>query len=161
MSAIEGYENYLIFEDGVVINTKSGKEIKPSLNNIGYYVITLCKDGKPKNFLIHRLIAQGFIPNPDNKPLIDHMNRNTQDNRIENLRWATRSENDRNRKCYSNTGLQYISKLINKNYKYGFMYRFIIQRPEIKKCYYNKDLQPVIEFRNNFCAENDIEINDS
>ena len=161
MTEIKDYENYLIFEDGVIINSKTGKELKPNINNMGYYIIGLSKDGKRNNFLIHRLIAQAFIPNLDNKTCIDHINRITTDNRIENLRWATRSENDRNRSCYSNTGLQFISKNIKKDMKQGFYYCFKIQRPELKIRYNNKDLQNVIEYRNKFCAENNIEINDA
>ena len=161
MTAIEGYENYTINEIGVVINTKTGREMKPSINTRGYYHIGLSNHMKRKTFKIHRLIAEAFIPNPDNKPCIDHINRNKLDNRIENLRWATHSENQRNKTCYSNTGKQFICKNINKKMKQGFTFVFEIRRPEIKKIYTNNDLEVVIEFRNKFCAENDIEINDS
>ena len=161
MSQIKDYENYIIFEDGVIINTKTGIERKPNLKKNGYYQITLSKNNKLKIFTIHRLIALAFIPNPDNKPFIDHINRNKQDNRIENLRWVTRSENGRNRSCYNNTGLQFIYKRYAPTTTQGFTYEFKINRPELKKSYTNKDLQIVIEYRNNFCEENNIEINDS
>tara|TARA_R110000782_G_C14741419_1_gene406216 strand:- start:317 stop:829 length:513 start_codon:yes stop_codon:yes gene_type:complete len=159
MTTIKDYENYLIFEDGKIINTLTGREMKNKIDKYGYKQIGLCNGIKRKFFTIHRLIALSFIPNPDNKPCVDHINRNTQDNRIENLRWATRSENDRNRSCYSNTGKQFIYKQIRKNR--SDRYIFNIKRPELKKSYSNKDLQNVIEYRNKFCEENDIEINDS
>jgi len=159
MSQIEGYEKYIIFEDGKVINTDSGREIKPSLND-RYIKTTFYKDGKPKTFSLHRLIAKAFIPNLDNKPCVDHINRDTKDNRIENLRWVSITENNMNGSCYSNTGLQYISKKSSKTNKQGFRYMFQIQRPELKHNYSNKELQPVIEYRNKFCEENDIEFND-
>lgn len=49
-----------------------------------------------KQYQVHRLVAETFIPNPENKPEVDHINRNPFDNRVENLRWATRSDNMRN-----------------------------------------------------------------
>tara|TARA_R110002096_G_scaffold136408_1_gene288939 strand:+ start:603 stop:1067 length:465 start_codon:yes stop_codon:yes gene_type:complete len=153
MTEIEGYENYLIFEDGVIINTDTGKEKKPK-SDLGYYRMGLYKDTKEKLFKLHRLIALAFIPNPENKPCVDHINRDKKDNRIENLRWVTRSENSRNKSCYSNTGLQFITK------RKDLRYKFHIQRNEIKKEFVKKDLQNVIEFRNKFCAENNIQIND-
>jgi hypothetical protein len=158
MTSIEGYENYLIFEDGVVMNSKSGRELKPILNNDGYYKIGLRKDNKQKFFRLHRLIALAYIPNPDNKPFIDHINRNRGDNRIENLRWATLSENGRNSSCYSKTGLQHITKQIRKNTIDRYIFK--IQRPELKHNYSNKDLEVVLEYRNKFCLENNIEFND-
>jgi len=161
MTSIEGYENYLIFEDGVIINTDTGKEMKSSLNNKGYYRIGLRKVGERKFFTIHRLIALAYIPNPHNKPCVDHINRNTQDNRIENLRWVSYSENNMNVSCYSKLGLQFIYKKNSKTMKQGFLYRFEIQRPELYHNYNNKDLEVVKEYRNKFCEENNIEINDA
>lgn len=49
-----------------------------------------------KKYLVHRLVAECYIPNPNNKPQVDHINRNRDDNRVENLRWATNSDNQRN-----------------------------------------------------------------
>lgn len=49
-----------------------------------------------KNFYVHRLVAEVFIPNPENKPMVDHIDRNPRNNAVSNLRWVTRSENFRN-----------------------------------------------------------------
>ena len=69
------------------------KEIKPHKNTDGYMQVHLCKNGKTKTFLVHRLLATAFIPNPENKPCIDHLNGIRDDNRLENLRWVTHKEN--------------------------------------------------------------------
>jgi len=93
--SIEGYPNYTINRNGDVKNTKTGRILKPALRT-GYYIVDLSKDGNRKIFTIHRLIALAFIPNPDNKPNIDHINRIRTDNRLENLRWCTQKENCNN-----------------------------------------------------------------
>ena len=99
---IQGYENYLIYPEGRVYSKKNDKFLKHHIGTTGYYYVSLCKDGKAKKYKIHRLVAIHYIPNPDNKPQVDHINRNTLDNRVENLRWATRSENMQNTGKYNN-----------------------------------------------------------
>lgn len=69
---------------------------KQSIDPNGYLRVTLCKDRKSVQIPIHRIIAEAFIPNPENKSEIDHINTNRIDNRIENLRWSTRYENTHN-----------------------------------------------------------------
>ena len=66
----------------------------PSHN--GYRRVQLSKDGKRKYFFVHILVALAFIPNPENKPEIDHINTDRVDNMVENLRWSTRKENASN-----------------------------------------------------------------
>ena len=62
------YPNYLIYQDGRVYNHKYKRYLKPQMGNNGYYFVVLCKNNKPKNTYILRLIAIHYIPNPDNKP---------------------------------------------------------------------------------------------
>lgn len=70
-----------------------GKMLSYNVDKDGYSCITLCKNGGEKKCKVHRIVAQTFIPNPDNKPCIDHINCERSDNRIENLKWCTHSEN--------------------------------------------------------------------
>lgn len=72
---------------------KNERILKPAKTSKGYYFVYLYKNGKAKMYLLHRLIAESFIPNYNNKPCINHINGIKTDNRIENLEWATYSEN--------------------------------------------------------------------
>ena len=60
----------------------------------GYLVAHLSKDNKAKNILVHRLVAESFIPNPNKYPCVNHIDGNKQNNNINNLEWCTHSEND-------------------------------------------------------------------
>ena len=95
---IEGYEGlYQISNLGRIKSSYNGKEkiLKP-FDNHGYFRIQLYKNGVRKKETIHRLVAKAFIPNPENKPYIDHINTIRTDNRVENLRWVTHEENNNN-----------------------------------------------------------------
>ena len=114
---IEGFENYIIFENGDVINKNTGKKLKPHKNyQTGYFYIDLYKKMNRKKFTLHRLLAQAYIPNPFNKTQVDHINRIRDDNRLENLRWSTHSENNVNKDGYKINKLKtkYIHKARNK-----------------------------------------------
>ena len=115
--SIDGYDNYEISNMGNVRNKKTGVILKQSTST-GYYKVSLSVNGKSKGLLVHRLIALYFIPNPQNKKLVDHINRIKTDNSINNLRWATPSENQMNKSMLKSnkstkTGV-YFDKHINR-----------------------------------------------
>lgn len=71
----------------------SERILKPYKNRKGYLTVVLCKYGKTYPKLVHRLVAEAFIPNLDNKPVVDHIDTNTENNVVDNLRWVTMQEN--------------------------------------------------------------------
>ncbi len=73
--------------------TRLGKNITVRLNSFGYLDTRLYKGGVKKSAFVHRLIAQAFIPNPDNKPVVNHINGINTDNNVNNLEWSTAAEN--------------------------------------------------------------------
>lgn len=75
---------------------KNGGLITPQIDKFGYPVAKLWRNGKPVFKKVHRIVAMAFIPNPENKPVIDHINTIRTDNRVENLRWCTVEENVNN-----------------------------------------------------------------
>ena len=105
---IEGYENlYEVSNLGRVRRLESvvtnkagvtrkfpGKILKPGTRQNGYLGVVLCKNGIVRSFLLHRLVASAFIPNPDNGfCVVNHLDENKQNNSVENLEWCTQKEN--------------------------------------------------------------------
>ena len=100
------FKRYVIRKGNKPVGWTEFREVKPRLGCYGYLSVTI---PYRKDCYVHRLVAEAFIPNPENKPAVDHINGNKLDNRIENLRWATQKENINNpntrwkgRKVWSN-----------------------------------------------------------
>jgi len=104
---IEGYEglyqvsNYgrvkslqreIAYKDGRK-KTIQEKILHTFISNLGYYHVMLSKNGVPKRYKVHRLVAKAFIPNPNNLPIINHKDENPKNNFVENLEWCTQKYN--------------------------------------------------------------------
>ena len=102
------------------------KIMKATDNGHGYLIVSLREGGRRKNHYVHRLVAEAFIPNPDNLPVIDHIDHNRSNNVATNLQWITQGDNVRRsrhlmskprKKVTSNTGQKYITKVKSGEYK--------------------------------------------
>lgn len=90
---IKNFEDYTIDENGNVYSKRKNKYLKNTINRNGYCKVTLQKNKYKKMFSIHRLVAEAFIPNVENKPQVNHIDGNKQNNNIKNLEWVTAKEN--------------------------------------------------------------------
>ena len=143
---IEGYENYMIFEDGMVVN-KHGRVLKPNLNGSGYYQVTLYKNGNIISKRIHRLVGEAYLDNPENKPCIDHIDGDRLNNDLSNLRWATSSENSQNTKIRNDntSGTKNIHwHKQNNRWSYEKKINGILHQK------YDKDLETLKEYKKNY-----------
>ena len=97
---IKNFKNYYVCDDGNMYKDCGGnrglKRLKGMPNSGGYRAIVMVENGYKERYLIHRLVAMYFVPNPDNKPEVDHINTDRTDNRPENLRWVNHKENMNN-----------------------------------------------------------------
>lgn len=92
---VKDYPHLLVSDKGRVWTTTYNRELKSHTTNRGYLRINLSKDKTVKRVHIHRLVAEAFIPNPNNLPTVDHIDGNKLNNNVENLQWLSYSDNTR------------------------------------------------------------------
>jgi len=91
---IKALERLVVNNGG--LQHKHERVLKPNYGKNNHGLVVLCKNGKTKPHLVHRIVAEAFIPNPENKPNIDHIDTDCTNNCVENLRWCTQKENCNN-----------------------------------------------------------------
>ena len=146
MKPIKGFEGlYAVNEDGRIYSYISCKYMNPYTDSYGYFTVTLRKNKVSYWCKVHRIIAVAYIPNPDNKPFVDHINQNKSDNSIDNLRWVSIMENNQNVSVYKTNKLkeQYICKDHNS-------FKFKITRNNITHSKTFKTLEEAIEYKNKY-----------
>lgn len=84
---------YHVSPEGIVTNISSGKVLKPSRDRRGYWRVWLYEGGVRKERSLHRLVALTYLPNPDNKPQVNHIDGDKENNSVTNLEWCSNSEN--------------------------------------------------------------------
>ena len=107
------YLGYTVYENGDILRKDGKCMLKPQKNKGGYLYVNLSIDKEEYKMLVHRLVALYYIPNPDNKPEVDHIvSEDITNNSVSNLRWATRSEQNINRGmfCNNTSGVKGVKK---------------------------------------------------
>jgi hypothetical protein len=144
---ITTHPNYEVSSAGEVRNTVTGRTLKLCIHNAGYHKVKLCPDRT--TYLIHRLVAMYHLENPENNPIVDHIDRDRTNNSVENLRWVTQSENLLNKDYLHKEPdeTHYIIAIPSGSFRVRLR-----GRTKVDKCF--NSLEEAIIFRDRFIAEN-------
>ena len=113
---IKDFDNYEVSSFGKVRNIKTHRILKSATKG-GYILVGLCQNGKGKSIGVHRLVAESFIENPENKPQVNHIDKNRSNNNVDNLEWNTALENNlhRSKNCIQTTNQNIVIWRIDKD----------------------------------------------
>ncbi|WP_430787177.1 HNH endonuclease signature motif containing protein [Virgibacillus flavescens] len=111
---IKIYPNYFVSKLGEIFSPKTNKVIKQGINTGGYRTVNISVDGNGTRLLVHRLVAEAFISNPENKPVVNHIDCNRSNASVDNLEWVTHRENSIHMVNSYNSPGQTITELLDK-----------------------------------------------
>ncbi len=151
---IKDFPNYLVYTNGDIKSKSTGNMLKPHRIKTGYHNVCLEYKGKRRCVSVHRLVGECHIDNHENKPHVDHIDRNTDNNDISNLRWATLSENAQNKGIYKSNKTGYKNISFHKKSNRVIYAKQLSLDSKIYKSF--KTIDEAIEFKNNYEKENNI-----
>jgi hypothetical protein len=114
-SKINDFPNYKVSSEGEVVNLTTGKQLATPIHKHGYLCVRLWHKGKTRLLKLYRILAIAFIPNPENKREVNHLDGNRMNHSLSNLEWATPSENMKH---------AYLNGLSKGHFKKGFNHQF-------------------------------------
>ena len=142
---INGYEGlYEVSSNGNIKSFKKGVFLKPETLPFGYLRVCLTKNKNSRHFMIHRLVAEAFIPNPDNLPFVNHKDENKTNNCVENLEWCDSKYNN-------NYGTK-VERMINTNVNNGVWNPDMVglDRKTYMKIYRENHKEEIREYNNKY-----------
>ena len=152
------FPNYMINENGDVYTKINKRLLKPRFQN-GYSRIGLTKNKKYYNKSIHRLLGLQYLPNPDNLPCIDHINRIRIDNSLTNLRWVSYSHNSKNKTSKPNSSSRFIGvRRVKNNKKKPWRAETTYERKKYSIGYYRTEEEAYEAYKQYNLEKFDIEI---
>lgn len=128
---IKEYDSYYIYENGDVLNISTNRMLKGSISEHGYKYYRLSKNNVKQMFYAHRLVAEYFIPNPNNLPVVNHIDGNKLNNNKDNLEWVSYSENmahahETNLIKTRKESIYYQNDLLNEEWRQIYNYHYSI-----------------------------------
>lgn len=134
---IADFPKYMVNEKGAVYSELTKKRLKPQKNGVGYLIYRLMKDGKPRTVTAHRLVAEAFIPRPNDgkKYVVNHKDENRKNNIVENLEWISHGDNLAYSLKSTGAAHNYPTGKTGERYIHfiGGKYRVIINRQNFKR----------------------------
>ena len=118
---------YLVSDDGQIFSTRSNRLLKPQVTNVGYLRIELNINGKTYREGVHRLVAECFVPNPNNYPVVNHKDENPLNNHADNLEWCTQKYNMNYGTCIERRVAHMDYKSGAENHKSKRVYQFDLE----------------------------------